>query len=350
MTKVLIIDDQSTSRIILEELIHAIDDDIAVQTFASPLTALDWARANQPDLILTDYKMPNMDGIELTRQLRQLPGCMDVPIVVITVVDETAVRYRALESGATDVLIKPVDHYECRARCRNLLTLRKQGQIIKARARWLEKQVADATRLLRTREQEALIRLARGSEYREDPAGQRFVRIAKFARFIASKFELTEDKRDTIEFAAMLHDVGKVGIPDSIILKSGRLTAAEFATVKTHTTLGHEILSETTSPYLKAGAQIALSHHERFDGTGYPSGLHGTEIPLAARIVCVADVYDALTSTRPYAEPWSMDRAVEFLNHQKGRIFDPSCIEAFNSQLDRIAAYDQQYQLLQRVD
>ena len=350
MTKVIIIDDQSTSRIILEELVRGIDDDLAVETFASPLTALEWAQSNRPDLILTDYKMPDMNGVELTRELRQLPSCMDVPIVVITVVDETAVRYQALESGATDVLIKPVDHHECRARCRNLLTLRKQGQIIKARARWLEKQVAEATRLLRTREQEALIRLAKGSEYREDPSGQRLVRVATFARLIASKFDMAEDKRDTIEFAAMLHDVGKVAIPDSIILKPDRLTPDEFATIKTHTTLGHTILSESNSPYLNVGAEIALSHHERYDGTGYPQGLRGSEIPLAARIVTVADIYDALTSKRPYADPLPMDRAVEFLNHQKGYIFDPTCLEAFNSQLDRIAAHDQQYQLLQDVD
>ena len=350
VTKVIIIDDQSTSRIILEELVRGIDDDLAVETFASPLTALEWAQSNRPDLILTDYKMPDMNGVELTRELRQLPSCMDVPIVVITVVDETAVRYQALESGATDVLIKPVDHHECRARCRNLLTLRKQGQIIKARARWLEKQVAEATRLLRTREQEALIRLAKGSEYREDPSGQRLVRVATFARLVASKFDMAEDKRDTIEFAAMLHDVGKVAIPDSIILKPDRLTADEFATIKTHTTLGHTILSESNSPYLNVGAEIALSHHERYDGTGYPQGLRGSEIPLAARIVTVADIYDALTSKRPYADPLPMDRAVEFLNHQKGYIFDPTCLEAFNSQLDRIAAHDQQYQLLQDVD
>jgi two-component system response regulator RpfG len=331
-------------------LVSAIEIGIEVSTFASPLDALEWAESNQPDLILTDYKMPDMDGVELTRRLRGLPRCMDVPIVVITVVDETSVRYQALESGATDVMIKPVDHHECRARCRNLLTLRKQSQIIKTRARWLEKQVTETTRLLQTRERDAVQRLARGAEYREDPTGERFNRVSTFAGLIARKLKLSNEESTNIEFASMVHDVGKLAIPDSIVMKPGRLTPDEFEIMQTHTTEGYAMLSGASSPFLEVGAAVALSHHERFDGSGYPRGLVGEQIPLSARIVAVADVYDALTSQRPYATPLPMNRAVEFLNRQKGFSFDPQCIEAFNSQLDKVVSYDGQHQALQGVD
>jgi two-component system response regulator RpfG len=350
MSSVMIIDDQSTSRLILEELVSSVAPDLETHSFGSPLAALEWAQSNKPDLVLTDFKMPEMNGVELILELRKLPSCADVPIIVITIVDDRAVRYQALEAGATDILNKPVDHHECRARCRNLLTLRKQAQIIKNRARWLEKQVAEATRGLRARERESLLLLATTVERREDPGGERARRVGHLAGLIAQRLGIGEDQAEIIEYAAMLHDIGKVFIPERILLKPARLTAEEFDEVKTHTTLGAELLRDNSSPVLVLGAEIALSHHERFDGLGYPRGLKGEDIPLPARIVAVADVYDALTSTRPYRGPVSMEKAIETLNQQRGAAFDPRCLEAFSGQLDRVAAYDKGHRFLQDVD
>ena len=291
MTSVLIVDDQFTGRKILEELVHTIDRDLSVESFADPYEALERATAHIPDLILTDYKMPIMDGVEFTKRVRAIPGCADVPVIVVTVVEERRIRYEALEAGATDFLTRPIDHHECRARCRNLLTLRRQQQIIKDRARWLEQQVAVATKKVLTREQETLLRLAKAGEYRDAGTGNHILRMAKYSRLLAAELGLSEADCDEIELAAPMHDIGKIGIPDNILLKQGKLTPDEFQIMKTHTVNGYEILKGSPSRYLQQGAIIALNHHERYDGTGYPQGLKGEEIPLSARIVAVADVY-----------------------------------------------------------
>ncbi|MGE0383836.1 MAG: HD domain-containing phosphohydrolase [Gammaproteobacteria bacterium] len=350
MATVMIVDDQSTSRLILEELLASLDATLVLESFSSPLAALAWAQANRPDLILTDYKMPEMDGVEFIRRLRAIPGLADVPIIVITVVDDRIVRYQALEAGATDILNKPVDHHECRARCHNLLTMRRQAQMLRNRSRWLEKQVADATRLLRDRERESLLILARHAVYREDPTGQATVRAAHFARLIASRLGLPEEQAEAIELAAMLHDVGMIGVPDRILLKPERLTAEEFDVVRNHCSLGHAFLGEHRSPYLQQAAVVALAHHERWDGSGYPHRLRAESIPLPARIVAVVDAYDALTSPRPWRAAVSMDRAVEILMRAKGAAFDPQCVEAFGAQLDRVARFELDHRPLQDVD
>ena len=305
---------------------------------------------NTPDLVLTDYKMPVMDGVEFIRQFRQAPSCVDVPVVVITIVDDKSVRYEALEAGATDILNKPVDHHECRARCLNLLTMRHQQMIIRNRAKWLEKQVAEATRLLHERERESVALLGRVSEHRMDNSGVRNARVGQFARLIGARMGLNEDECEQIELAAALHDVGMSTVPDEIVLKPAALTSAEFAIMREHTRAGYELLREHHSPYLQMAATIALSHHERMDGSGYPQGLTGQAIPLVARIVAVADVYDAITSERPYAAPASIDVALDTLKRGKGTLFDADCVEAFVSQIDTVASYDQRHQVLHRVD
>lgn len=350
MSSVVIIDDQSTSRIILEELVSTVEEGVEVQTFDNPLSALEWCAQQSPDLILTDYKMPEMDGVELTRRLRRTPGCADVPVILITVIDDKLVRYQALESGVTDILSKPVDHHECRARCRNLLILRRQQQIIRNRARWLEKQVAEATRLVHEREHHTLLRLARAGEYALDPSGRYLTRIGRFARIIAERLEFNREDCEVIELAATLHDVGNVGVPVELLQRQGRLTDEEFRLLRRHTEMGHEILADSPSPYLQMGAVIARHHHERYDGSGYPDGLAGETIPLAARITAVADSYDAMISQRPYRGAWAMDRAVEQMGRLRGTGLDPRCVEAFVSQLDRIAACQAQVTLLQDVD
>lgn len=329
MSTVLIIDDQSISRMILEELVCSIGPEIETRSFADPIPALEWAKQNRHDLVVTDYKMPHMDGAQFTHRLRQIPSCSDVPVVVITCVEEKAVRYRALEAGATDFLTKPIDHNECRTRCRNLLTLRQQQQIIKDRARWLEREIEAKTAELRKREQETLFRLARAGEYRDEVTGNHISRMARYSRMIAETLNLGQETCDLIEHSAPMHDIGKIAIRDEILKKQGNLTPEERIEMQRHTRYGYEILRDSPSKYLQTGAIIALSHHEKFDGSGYPEGMTGEQIPIEARIVTVADVFDALTSVRPYKQAWSLDRALDLLDEERGKTFDPECVSAF---------------------
>ena len=336
MTTVLIIDDQSISRMILEELVCSIGPEIETRSFADPVLALEWAKHNRHDLVVTDYKMPNMDGAEFTHWLRQIPSCADVPVVIITCVEEKAVRYRALEAGATDFLTKPIDHNECRVRCRNLLTLRQQQQIIKDRAHWLEREIDAKTAELRQREEETLIRLARAGEYRDEDTGNHVARMARYSRLIAEALGLGEEVCDIIEHSAPMHDIGKIGIPDQILKKPGPLRAEEWTEMQLHTEYGYEILRDSPSKYLQTGAVIALCHHEKFNGNGYPNGLAGDRIPIEARIVTVADVFDALTSVRPYKGAWPLEQALDLLHEESGTTFDSACVDAFMHNLPEV--------------
>ena len=346
---VLVIDDQSTGRVILEEIVRGVDPSIQVQTFADPLVAIEWAKTHPVDLILTDYKMPQLDGVETIRRIRGIYSCMDVPIVVVTVLEDREIRYKALEAGATDFLTKPVDQYECRARCRNLLTLRRQQIVIKDRARLLEQQVSAAVRDIRLREVETIFRLGKAGEFRDEGTGNHIFRMAKYSRLIAEDLKLSDDEADMIELAAPMHDIGKIGIPDHILLKPGGLAADETINMQRHPRIGYDILKDSPSKYLRTGAVIALGHHEKFDGTGYPSQLVGEDIPLAARIVAVADVFDALTSIRPYKPAWRVNEALGYLTQQRGKHFDPRCIDAFMHQLDKILAVRDKFQDVTRI-
>lgn len=334
---VMIVDDQFTGRKILEEMIQSIETEIQVESYADPFEALSSAARRPPDLVITDYKMPNLDGVDFIRRFRAILNCSDIPLVMITIVEDPEVRYRALDAGATDFLVKPVDQYECRARCKNLLTLRKQQKIIKNRADWLEEQVSIATHKIRHREKETLLRLAKAGEYRDKGTGNHVLRMAKYSRLIAERLNLSTLECDEIELAAPMHDIGKIGIPDNILLKPGRLTSEERAIMNTHTIIGHEILKDSPSRYIRQGAIIALGHHEKFDGSGYPQGLEGDNIPLVARIVAVADVYDALRSRRPYKTAWPVENTVAYIENQTGRHFDPLCASAFITQLDAVS-------------
>ncbi|MCP4406904.1 MAG: response regulator [Gammaproteobacteria bacterium] len=333
---VLIVDDQFTGRKILQQLIHSIDKKLQIKCFSDPFEALGSAAQQVPDLVLTDYKMPDLDGVDFIRRFRTTLNCSDVPLVMVTVVDDPEVRYQALDAGATDFLVRPIDQHECRARCKNLLILRRQQKIIKNRASWLEEQVSAATLQIRNRERETLLRLARAVEYRDAGTGNHVLRMAKYSRLIAEQLGLSALECEEIELAAPMHDIGKIGIPDNILLKPARLNPAERRVMNTHTLIGHEILKDSPSRYLQLGAVIALAHHEKFDGSGYPKGLQDNAIPLYARIVAVADVYDALTTARPYKSLWSSEDSIEFICQQMGRHFDPQCTKAFISQIDAV--------------
>jgi len=291
--------------------------------------AVVWATRHIADLVLIDYMMPEMNGIELAKRLRALPGYEHVPIMMVTAHDDRKVRYDALDAGVTDFLIKPVDARECMARCRNLLTLRRQQLALEDKRRLLEGMVEEATREVRDREKETLMRLARAGEFRDEETGYHLVRMARYSRLIADTIGLEREEAETIELAAPLHDIGKIGIPDQILLKKDRLDGMEWDTMRSHPLIGHEILKGSASKYVRMGALIALGHHEKYDGSGYPNGLVSDHIALCARVVAVADVYDALTSARPYKKAWSSEEAFEFLRQQRGKHFDPHLVDAF---------------------
>jgi len=343
MSNIIIVDDQFTSRRIMEELVSTLEQDITVKTFSDPREALGWARDNHVDLVLTDFRMPAMDGAEFTRRLRQLDYCKDVPVIVVTVIEDREIRYNALAAGATDFLTKPIDHTECRARCRNLLTLRNQQQIIKNRAKWLEQQVAKATGEIHQRERETLLRLGKAGEFRDQNTSNHVIRMASYCRLIAEQLGRSENECDLIELAAPMHDIGKIGIPDRILLKPGKHTHEERDIMQTHATIGHEILKNSPSRYLQMGALVALTHHEKFDGSGYPRGLFGEEIPIAARIAAVSDVFDALTASRPYKPAWSVPDAADYLEREAGKHFDPACIDAFMTRMDDVLHINSEY-------
>jgi two-component system response regulator RpfG len=336
--RVVIVDDRGTARSLLEGLARTLEPGVIVESYADPQDALEQMRLTTPDLVITDYRMPGMDGIEFTRRIRAERRLADVPIIIVTVVEDRQIRYQALENGATDFLTRPIDPQECRARCINLLALRRTQKMLSDRALWLEEQVMQATREVRTRERETLLKLAKAGEYRDSDTGNHIIRMSRYSRLIAEELKLTAMECDEIESAAPMHDIGKIGIPDQILLKPGRLTPEEQAIMRRHPAIGHEILSNSPSRYLQMGAVIALGHHEKYDGSGYPHGLAGENIPLPARIAAVADVFDALTSKRPYKDAWSFQDALALIRAESGKHFDPTCVRAFELRIDAVAA------------
>src|SRR5215467_8035488 len=333
---VLIIDDLFSSRLLLAEIVRQIDGKLNLELFDAPSRALEYARHNRVDMFLTDYKLPEFDGVQLVRQLRALPHCIDVPIVVITVVDDRRVRYQALEAGATDFLMKPLDEHETRARCANLLDLRRHKIVLSDQARVLQYQVDKSVAEIHERELETLSKLARAGEFRDRTTGNHLARMARYSALIGSNLGLAPETIHVLEFAAPMHDIGKIGIPDSILLKEGPLNAAEQELMRTHPRIGYDILKGSPSKYLSMGALIALGHHEKYDGSGYPTGLHGEDIPIVARIVAVADVFDALVTTRPYKQAWSIEDGFSYLHSQKMKHFDANCVDAFAAGTDRV--------------
>lgn len=341
---VFIVDDRATARSLLEGLARSLGDDIRVECFADPRQALERTQSIVPDLVITDYRMPVMDGIEFTRRLRAVSSLADIPIVIITVVEDRRIRHLALESGATDFLTRPIDPHECRARCRNLLALRRSQRKLGDHASRLEVQIARATQIIHARERETLIKLARAGEYRDEETGNHIYRMAKFSSLIARRLGLNPQECEDIELAAPMHDLGKIGIPDSILLKNGKLDPDEWEIMKRHPVIGHDILADSPSHYLRLGALIALYHHERYDGSGYPHNLVGEAIPISARIVAVADVFDALTTVRPYKTAWTLDKAIEYLRQGRGTHFDPHCIDAFLGGIEDVHQIMREYQ------
>lgn len=334
--QIVIVDDVETNLVLLRHFITQLGEPHTVHSFTDPLQALAHCRQQVPDLLIVDYMMPTLDGIALIERLRAMPGRADTPVLMVTANDELAVRHRALEAGANDFLTKPLDKLEFRARMRNMLALRASQRRLEDRASWLAEEVLKATDEIARREHETIVRLSRAAEFRDPETGDHIQRMAHYSWMIAVRLGLPPEQQQLILQAAPMHDVGKVGIPDHILLKPGKLDEDEFSVMKQHPVIGHQILSDSASPLLQMAAAIALSHHEKYDGSGYPLGLKADAIPIVGRIVAVADVFDALTSARPYKPAWEIERAVRFLREQRGLHFDPECVDAFLSQLDEV--------------
>ncbi|MGV6852815.1 MAG: HD domain-containing phosphohydrolase [bacterium] len=332
MSDFLVIDDQATSRKLISKLLEQVDSHANIKSYPDAKEALEWTKNNEVDLILVDYSMPSMNGVEFTQHFRRQLQHSDVPVVVITISEDEHVRLDALEAGATDFLNKPVDHFELRARCQNLLTLRRNLKSIKERNIFLQNQLVKSESTIEEREKELLKRILCTGEERKIFSTNHRHRIGMLARLMAEGIGLPTTEVEIISLTAPLHDIGKMSLPDAILQKPSELTTDEYEVARSHTKIGYEILKDSTSKYVSTGAQIALYHHERYDGTGYPEGLAGEQIPIAARIVAIIDVLDALASDRPYREAWPLQRALEYISDMSGKYFDPRCTaELMNS-------------------
>ncbi len=343
MYRVAVIDDNEINLTLLCAFVQKLGD-CEVMSFQKAREGLQWCSENFPDLVIVDFMMPDLDGLEVIKGLRGVDGFQETPILMITANIEKDVRYQALEIGATDFLTKPVDRIEFTARTRNMLALGASRKKLADKAAWLAEEVRKATKVIHDREHELLFRISRAAEFRDPETGAHIQRMAHYSHLIAGSMGLPASDCELILQAAPLHDVGKIGIPDYILLKPGALTPEEFSVMKRHALLGYDLLKESESRLLQAGATIAVSHHEKFNGSGYPFGTSGKNIPLFGRIVAVADVFDALTSERPYKKAWPIERARELLLEQRGSHFDPECVEAFLSSWEEVLAVHTQYQ------
>jgi putative two-component system response regulator len=331
--QVVIVDDNIVNLKLMESLVKRVDECTPL-VFQDSASGLEWCLAHAPDLVIVDYMMPPPDGLEFIRRFRASPLNADIPLLMITADHEKETRYAALESGANDFLTKPIDNAEFRARLRNMLALRRNQRSLADRAAWLAEKVAEATEEILDREREMIMRLSRAAEFRDPETGAHIQRMANYSRLIAEQLGLDRQEQELILRAAPMHDVGKIAIPDGILLKPGRLDDEELVIMRTHAEKGYEILRESKSSLLDTAAIIAWTHHEKWDGNGYPRRLKGEDIPLHGRIVAVADVFDALTTERPYKKAWDLEKACQFLREHTGSHFDPDCTQAFLARMD----------------
>lgn len=338
--RVVSVDDNKLNLMLIESMLANMNVDIV--SYMNPVDGLKHCLETGADLILVDYMMPDIDGISFIKSIRQQDE--DIPVVMITAVDDDdSIKIGAFEAGVTEFINKPLKLYEFQVRVKNLLNLRKNQMLIKDRAMLLQKEVEKATREIIHREMETLSIIGRASEFKDTETGAHVSRVAMYAKLIGDKLLSDKEEAEMLYFSTPLHDVGKIGIPDSILLKPGRLDTDEIRVMQGHTTIGYDLLSDSKSKYLRAGAVIARYHHERWDGKGYPEGLAGENIPLFGRIVAVCDVFDALFSVRPYKGAWSFEDSYSYIRDNAGAIFDPEVVDVFMNHLEEVRRIAEKY-------
>jgi len=325
--RILLVDDERANVLLLERILQKAGYR-NIRSSTDPKEVLGLVEEFRPDLLLLDLKMPGLDGFQILELLGAEASDRDLPVLVLTADATRDAKRRALAAGARDFLTKPLDVDEVLLRIANMLDIRSLTLELRAKNATLEDRVIERTRELEESHIETFERLALAAEYRDDDTGQHTRRVGRMAAILGQELGIASDDVQLLERAAGLHDVGKIGVPDAILLAPRKLTPEEFDVVKSHTVIGAKILSGSSSPLMMMAEEIAWSHHERWNGRGY-AGAIAEEIPLMGRITTVADVFDALTHERPYKEAWPLERAIDEIAAQRGEQFDPRIVDAF---------------------
>ncbi|GHD50783.1 two-component system response regulator [Thalassobaculum fulvum] len=334
-TPILAIDDEQTNLKLLDKMLRA-EGYTRLTLLDDPRRTIDAYRETSPGLILLDLNMPHLDGYAVMAQLRALDDPMLPPVIVLTAQSAGEFLLRAFKSGARDYVTKPFDRAELMARVRNLLEAHLAHRITWAQNSVLEELVRERTAKLRKTRLQVVRRLGRAAEYRDNETGNHILRMSKISALLAARLGWSPEDCELMLHASPMHDIGKIGVPDHVLLKPGKLDPAEWELMQSHVSIGADILSDDDTDLMVLARSIALTHHEKWDGTGYPNGLAGEAIPQEGRIVALADVFDALTSERPYKRAWPVEEAVSHIREQSGRHFDPAVVEAFLDALPEI--------------
>ena len=333
--RILIVDDEPINLRLLDKILtsHGYNQLVLVQ---DPREVLDRYREARPDLILLDINMPHLDGYQVMKQLKALNDPLLPPTVILTAQHGKGHLLQALAGGARDFISKPFDHVELLMRVRNLLDAQLAHRLVHNQKAVLEELVQARTEELHRTRLQVVQRLGMAAEYRDEETGNHILRMSHISALLARAIDNNEIDYELILHASPMHDIGKIAIPDAILSKPGKLEPHEWEIMKTHATIGGKLLEGDDSDLIRMAREIALTHHEKWDGSGYPNGLAGEAIPLDGRVAALADVFDALTSERPYKRAWTVEAAVDMIKENSGKHFDPELVEVFLQELPRI--------------